>query len=187
MKENNKKTGLSVRSVVATGIGAAVFFILMKYIAIPTGVPNTNVNVAEGWLALIAGLFGSVVGFLVGVIGHTITDATYGAPWWSWVLADGVFGLLLGLSKRFLDLEGGDLSTKKLVQFNVWQIIANVIAWLIVAPIGDILIYKQPASKVFLQGAAATIVNILSVAIIGSILLVAYIKSRPKKSSLRSE
>ena len=36
MKENNKKTGLSVRSVVATGIGAAVFFILMKYIAIPT-------------------------------------------------------------------------------------------------------------------------------------------------------
>lgn len=98
-----------------------------------------------------------------------------------------MFGLLLGLSKRFLDLEGGDLSTKKLVQFNVWQIIANVIAWLIVAPIGDILIYKQPASKVFLQGAAATIVNILSVAIIGSILLVAYVKSRPKKSSLRSE
>ena len=77
MKENNKKTGLSVRSVVATGIGAAVFFILMKYIAIPTGVPNTNVNVAEGWLALIAGLFGPVVGFLVGVIGHTITAVSY--------------------------------------------------------------------------------------------------------------
>ncbi|GMA70000.1 UPF0397 protein [Leuconostoc litchii] len=187
MKESNKKAGLSVRSVVATGIGAAVFFILMKYIAIPTGVPNTNVNVAEGWLALIAGLFGPVVGFLVGIIGHTLTDATYGAPWWSWVLADGVFGLLLGFSKRFLDLEGGDLSTKKLVQFNVWQVIANVIAWLLVAPIGDILIYKQPANKVFLQGITATIVNVLSVAIIGSILLIAYVKSRPKKNSLRSE
>ena len=51
MSEQRKKSGLSVRAVVATGIGAAVFFILMKYIAIPTGVPNTNVNVAEGgWL-----------------------------------------------------------------------------------------------------------------------------------------
>lgn len=142
MSEQRKKSGLSVRAVVATGIGAAVFFILMKYIAIPTGVPNTNVNVAEGWLALIAGLFVPVVGFLVGIIGHTLTDATYGAPWWSWVL---------------------------------------------IAPIGDILIYKQPANKVFLQGIVAAIVNILSVAIIGSILIVAYVKSRPKKSSLRSE
>ena len=56
-----------------------------------------------------------------------------------------------------------------------------------IAPIGDILIYKQPANKVFLQGIVAAIVNILSVAIIGSILIVAYVKSRPKKSSLRSE
>lgn len=55
----------------------------------------------------------------MGIIGHTLTDATYGAPWWSWVLADGVFGLLLGLSKRFLDLQGGDLTAKKLIQFNV--------------------------------------------------------------------
>jgi len=187
MSEQRKKSGLSVRAVVATGIGAAVFFILMKYIAIPTGVRNTNVNVAEGWLALIAGLFGPVVGFLVGIIGHTLTDATYGAPWWSWVLADGVFGLLLGLSKRFLDLQGGDLTAKKLIQFNVWQIVANVVSWVVIAPIGDILIYKQPANKVFLQGIVAAIVNILSVAIIGSILIVAYVKSHPKKSSLRSE
>ncbi|MGO1337905.1 MAG: ECF-type riboflavin transporter substrate-binding protein, partial [Leuconostoc fallax] len=81
-----KKKGLSVRSVVATGIGAALFFVLMKYLAIPTGISNTNINVAEGLLALMAGLFGPVVGFLIGFIGHALNDAvTYGSPWWSWV------------------------------------------------------------------------------------------------------
>ncbi|QBR46904.1 ECF-type riboflavin transporter substrate-binding protein [Leuconostoc kimchii] len=188
MNDRKKREGFSVRSVVATGIGAAVFFVLMKFIAIPTGIPNTTVNVAEGWLALIASLFGPVVGLLVGFIGHTLNDAvTYGSPWWSWVIADAIFGLLLGFGKKYLALEYGDLSTKKLIQFNIWQAISNVIVWLIIAPIGDILIYKEPAQKVFLQGAVTAFVNTLSVAIIGSLLLVAYVKSRPKKSSLRSE
>ncbi|ACA81997.1 ECF-type riboflavin transporter substrate-binding protein [Leuconostoc citreum] len=188
MHNQKKNQGFSVKSVVATGIGAAVFFVLMKFIAIPTGVPNTTINVAEGWLALIAGLFGPVVGLLVGLIGHTLNDAvTYGAPWWSWVIADGVFGLLLGFGKKYLALEYGELTTKKLVQFNVWQAVSNVLVWVIIAPLGDIIIYKEAAQKVFLQGAVTTVVNTISVAIIGSLLLVAYVKSRPKKSSLRSE
>ncbi|MGY3742810.1 ECF-type riboflavin transporter substrate-binding protein [Leuconostoc inhae] len=188
MNTKKKSQGFSVRSVVATGIGAAVFFVLMKFIAIPTGIPNTTINLAEGWLALIAGLFGPVVGLLVGFIGHTLNDAvTYGSPWWSWVIADGIFGLLLGLGKKYLALEYGNLSTKKLIQFNIWQAISNVIVWFIIAPIGDILIYKEAAQKVFLQGAVTAVVNTVSVAIIGSLLLVAYVKSRPKKNSLRNE
>lgn len=181
----NKKNNLnSITGVVATGIGAAVFFVLMKFVAIPTGVPNTQINVAEGWLALIAGLFGPVVGLFVGLIGHTLNDLTYGSPWWSWVLAD---GMLLGLAKRQLDVRYGTLTTAKLVTFNIWQIIANVIAWVVIAPLGDILIYREPAAKVFLQGTVAAGTNAISVAVIGTILLVAYSKSRPKKSSLRSE
>ena len=188
MQKKQQKTGFSVRSVVATGIGAAVFFVLMKFIAIPTGVPNTTINVAEGWLALIASLFGPVVGLLVGIIGHTLNDAvTYGAPWWYWVIADGVFGFLLGLSKKSLALEYGTLTTKKIIQFNIWQAVANIIAWVIIAPLGDILIYKEAAQKVFLQGVVAAAVNTISVAVIGTLLLIAYVKSRPKKSSLRSE
>lgn len=36
-----QQKGLSTRAVVATGIGAAVFLILFKFVAIPTGIPNT--------------------------------------------------------------------------------------------------------------------------------------------------
>ena len=86
-----------------------------------------------------------------------------------------------------LALEYGTLTTKKIIQFNIWQAVANIIAWVIIAPLGDILIYKEAAQKVFLQGVVAAAVNTISVAVIGTLLLIAYVKSRPKKSSLRSE
>lgn len=44
-----KKDNNSVQVVVATGIGAAIIFVLMKFIAIPTGISDTQVNVAEGF------------------------------------------------------------------------------------------------------------------------------------------
>ncbi|SUP59148.1 Predicted membrane protein [Weissella viridescens] len=51
-----KKNGLSTRSVVAVGIGTAVFIILFKFLAIPTGIANTQINVAQAWLSLIAAI-----------------------------------------------------------------------------------------------------------------------------------
>ena len=38
----NKQKGLSVKSVVAIGIGAAIYVILARFTSIPTGIPNTN-------------------------------------------------------------------------------------------------------------------------------------------------
>lgn len=35
--------GLSVKSVVAIGIGAAIYVILARFTSIPTGIPNTNI------------------------------------------------------------------------------------------------------------------------------------------------
>ncbi|MDR3190219.1 MAG: ECF-type riboflavin transporter substrate-binding protein [Lactobacillaceae bacterium] len=179
---------LSTRSVVATGIGAAVFFILFKFVAIPTGIPNTQINVAEPWLTLITAIFGPIVGGLVAFIGHTLNDAvSYGSVWWSWVIADTAFGIIFGLGTYKLKLTNGDLTTIKLVLFNVWQLIANILAWSIIAPLGDILIYKEPANKVFLQGFVATGTNFVSILILGTLLLLAYNKTIVKRGSLKQE
>lgn len=40
MKNNNS----SIKPVVAVGIGAALFFVLGRFVAIPSPVPNTNVS-----------------------------------------------------------------------------------------------------------------------------------------------
>lgn len=43
-----------------------------------------------------------------------------------------------------------------------------------VAPVLDILIYSEPVNKVFAQGAFAAVSNIISTAVVGTILLAAY-------------
>ena len=39
MKKNN-----SIQTVVAVGIGAALYFVLGRFVAIPSPVPNTNIS-----------------------------------------------------------------------------------------------------------------------------------------------
>jgi hypothetical protein len=63
----------------------------------------------------------------------------------------------------------------------------HIIAWGIVAPALDILMYAEPASKVFLQGLVAGASNIVTTAIVGTILCIAYSAAKPKKGSLKEE
>ena len=97
---------LSIKNIVAIGIGSAVFLVLGRFGSIPTGIPNTNLEVAYAFLALMAIIYGPVSGFLIGFIGHALKDMLfYGTPWFSWVIASAVVGLIVGLSYKFVDLE----------------------------------------------------------------------------------
>lgn len=183
-----KKRELSVRTVVAIGIGTAILFLLKRWVSIPTGFPNTSIDTSYGFLGFFAALFGPVAAFVVGFAGHALNDATqFGSPWWSWVITTGLVGLVLGFLKPVLDVESGTFGPKKIIFYNVSQVITNVVGWLLIAPTLDILIYSEPASKVYVQGLIASISNSVSTGVIGTLLLVAYAKSRTKKGSLKKE
>ena len=62
-----------------------------------------------------------------------------------------------------------------------------MVAWIVVAPVLDIVIYAEPKELVFTQGVAAAIPNVISVAIFGTLLLFIYSKTRAKKGSLSQE
>ena len=64
------------------------------------------------------------------------------------------------------------------------QIIGNVIAWVIVAPVLDILIYQEPVNLVITQGLVAALMNSISAGVFGTLLLIAYSATRTKKGSL---
>lgn len=176
---------LSVKSVAAIGIGAALFFVLGK-ISIPTPVSNTYISLQYAIQAVFATLFGPVVGLLIGFIGHTLIDATSYGPWWSWIIASAFAGLVIGLITLKMDLSDG-LDAKKLIRFNVAQIIAHLLAWGLVAPVLDIVIYAEPIDKLFAQGLMAAIANIITTGVVGSLLLFAYAKTIVKKGSLNQE
>ncbi|HFI0047850.1 TPA: ECF-type riboflavin transporter substrate-binding protein [Streptococcus suis] len=177
----------SIKTVVATGIGAALFVVIGLLINIPTFVPNTSIQLQYAVQTLLSVVFGPVVGFLVGFIGHTLKDSlTYG-PWWSWILASGVVGLVIGFAKNRLRVEEGIFEGKDILVFNIFQVVANVIAWGIIAPVLDIVIYSEAANKVFTQGLVAGIVNSITVAIAGTILLGVYARSQTKTGSLSKD
>jgi len=178
---------LSVRTVVAIGIGAALMFVLMRFVAIPSGVPNTTLNLASAIVAVFAGIFGPVAGALIAFIGHTVTDLTWGGVWWSWVIANAVFGLLVGLFWKLYKIDEGGFTIKNCIIFNAVQICANAVAWVLVAPVLDILIYQEPANKVFLQGLVAGSLNAGVILILGSILAFGYSRTRVKTGSLKAE
>ncbi|GBG94197.1 membrane protein [Ligilactobacillus salitolerans] len=187
MAEKKKTGGLSVQAVVATGIGIAIVFVLKRFVPIPTGVPNTTIDLGEAFLAFLGALFGPAVGGLTAFFAHLFTDMTWGDPWWSWIIADALFGLAIGYSRSFLKIRTEPLTTGKLVKFNVLQVAANIVCWGLIAPLGDIWIYSQPAGKVFLQGVTATITNALTIGIIATLLLIAYAKTQDQNQKLTKE
>lgn len=182
------KNQLSIRSIVAMGIGAALFFVLGRFVMIPSPIPNTNINIQYAILAVFAVLYGPAVGFLSGLIGHALVDMSlYGTPWWSWIIASAIFGLIMGLGKKIIDREDGRFGKREIIFFNVIQVIGHVIAWGVVAPGLDILIYNEPVNKLFAQGLFAGIFNAISTGIVGTIILISYAKTKTNAGSLQKE
>jgi energy-coupling factor transport system substrate-specific component len=176
---------LNTRTIVAIGIGAAIFTLLFMYVKIPSPVPETSFQTAYGLGAFFATLFGPLAGALIQFIGHALSDAVqYGSPWWSWVIASGVAGFIFGFAFKRTKVEEGEFKLKDIIAFNVIQIIGNLIAWVIVAPVLDILIYQEPVNLVFTQGITAAIMNSVSAGVIGALLLLAYAATRSRRGSL---
>lgn len=179
---------LSIKTVVAIGIGSAIFVVLSRFASLPTGVPNTNFETSYAVLALIAVLYGPVAGLLTGLIGHFLKDILiWGSPWFSWIIASGMIGLVLGLFARRINIEDGFFYKKEIILFNIAQILANIVGWFIVAPMLDVFIYAEPADKVYLQGAVAGCFNMITMGVLGSLLLASYAKTRVQKGSLKAE
>lgn len=177
---------ISVKTFVAAGIGAALFFVLGKFAAIPV-FANTTICFQYAILAFFAVLYGPICGVLVGFVGHALIDFTSYGPWWSWIVTSALVGLLIGVFTQKMDVESGELGKKSIFNFIIAVAAANAVGWVAVAPTLDILIYSEPANKVYIQGLIAFASNSVTSIVIGLILLIAYSKTRTKKGSLTQD
>lgn len=181
-----RKSG--IKEVVATGIGTALFVVLTE-VQIPLGIiPNTALQPRAALLAYMAAIFGAKVGGVIGLLGHALGDAMfYGSVWWSWVFPDAIFGIAVGLFASKYRIREGGFGRGKIALFNIVSVLANALAWLLAAPLLDILIYAEPADKVFVQGFFTFLGNVIVVAILGTLLCISYSKKGAKSMSLRKE
>ncbi len=177
-----------VKEVVAAGIGTAIFVALTQ-VQIPIAfIPNTSLQPRTALLAFFAAIFGPVVGGVIGLLGHALGDAlAYGSVWWSWVFPEALLGIVIGLFSSKFQIKEGGFKGKQVILFNIVQIAANALAWALLAPGLDILIYSEPVNKVFVQGIIAMISNIIVVGILGTLIGVAYTQIGAKAHSLTKE
>lgn len=180
----------STKTIVATGLGAAVFLILFMYVKIPSPIPETSLQTAYGVSSFFAAVFGPLAGFLVAFVGHALSDfLQYGSPWWSWVVASGVSAMVTGFCARKVApaVEEGRFEKAELIQFALWAVIGNALAWLICAPVLDIVLYSEPVKTVIAQGLWAFVMDAIVSVVIGVILLKAYASTKTSKGSLSKE
>lgn len=184
-----KKFGkpLTTKSVVAIGIGAALYAAL-SVVAIPIG-PNTSFRVAFLLLPVFGALFGPTAGFLVGFIGHALNDAfMWGNVWWSWVFMSamiGFFGGFVRLDKKF-DPLNGVCSRANMAAMYIWAAV-GMFAGSVMAYFGDVYLYGEPAEKLFIQISLANMANTIVVFVIGIPLIGLIARSRAKNKGLVKE
>jgi energy-coupling factor transport system substrate-specific component len=181
-----KKFG--VRSVVASAILAALVFVLLRFVAIPTPFPDTTLSIYAAVVAFFAVVFGPAVGFVGGFLGNLLVDLTAGwGIWWTWVVVTGLYGLFVGLGCKGINLEDGVFGKKEFIRFTIVTVLGCLVCWGLVAPVGDILVYAEPANLVFIQGLFVGLSGMISSIIVGGILCRAYAASRAQKGSLTKE
>lgn len=178
---------LTIRDVVAIGIGAALYGVL-SFISIPIG-PDCSFRLAIALLTIFGAIFGPLVGFLAGFIGHSLNDAlTYGTVWWTWTFISASIGFFAGLLKldgKF-DVLGGKINKGHIVKLYILSF-AGLIVGLVLAFIGDVTLYGSTVNKEWLQiglvgGTDAVIIAVISVPVV-----IAIAKIRSRGNSLEKE
>lgn len=164
---NLSKTLLAILTgIVLYGIGGLPMF----------GVPvftNTTLKPAMAILAVYSVLFGPIAGFLIGIIGHWITDLFAGwGVWLTWVVGSGVVGLVIGLFPYLTRhrLKNGEFNRQDFILFVILALIGNVLGYGCSAYL-DTILYSEPFDKVLTQLLIVSGGNTILIALIGFFII----------------
>lgn len=171
----------SVKHAAVTASGAVLFFLLGRFVVIPSPIDTVNICAQYGLLAVLSVSFGPFVGTVAGLLGHILIDWSFGELCWSWIIATAAFGGLMGVLSHVVRLKAADSNGEVLVRFNLCQVAVHVVCWAGIAPVLEILLYTESMDRIFEQGLTAAIANAVTTAVIGSVLLLirAARKSKP--------
>ena len=173
----------TVKRIGTIAIGSVLFFLLGRYVTIPSPIPTVNICVQYGLLAFLAVVCGPLTGSMTGLIGHILIDLSGGQMFWSWILATAAFGGLLGVLANVTRLDPAHRDREMLVHFNLCQVATHVVCWAGIAPVLDILFYNENMDTIFAEGLTAALSNAVTTAIVGSSMLAIYavLKARRAK------
>ena len=177
------KDGL-FKTILYTVIGIGIMTTIMTLTWVTTPFEGVFIQLAYGYLALFAGVAGAIPAAIVGFTGHVLFDLiNTDHLWLSWALSTGALGFVFGFAIRRNSLRQGVFSRHDMVRFNVVQAAVNIAIFGLIAPTLDVLFYHHSTTIVFTQGWIVSIINLLTVAIFGTITLKLYAKYKLKQNN----
>lgn len=178
---------LDTKTIVTIGVAAALYGAL-GFVGIPIG-PNTQLKPAVALLTIFSALFGPLVGFSMGFIGHMLTDMIAGwGIWWGWVASSGIMGLFMGFvfrCKKF-SIKDGLCSKFHVAYLIVTGMIGIILAFVFAAGF-DVVVMGEPLDKMHIQAGLAIFTNAIVFLGIGVPTILGFVKANKKNSNLRIE
>ena len=176
---------VTTKTIVAAGIGAALFALLFMYVKVPSPVPETSFQTAYGLSAFFGALFGPIAAGLMAFIGHAISDAVqYGSPWWSWVIASGVASFIYGLAYKRTKVEEGVFRLERYSDLQPHPDHRQRDRLDRGCPRARHPHLCRTGQPGLHPGRSCRLMNSIAAGVIGTLLLVAYAATRTKKGSL---
>ena len=171
----------SFKQLVATAIGASIFFLLTRFLSFPI-FGDIFLNLQYAVVAFFAVIFGPVSGLLVGLTGHFFAELSLGdGILWSSVIATASVGLLTGFLFIPGKVEAGEFDGMDAVRFVVGCLVVGIISWGVVKPVCDILFYSYRGRIIFTQGLIMGAGNFVITAIFGSFFILGYSRTRKRQ------
>ncbi len=182
-----KKGMQPVRFVVIIAIGAALYGV-GGLISVPV-FANTTIKPAMAILALFAAVYGPVIGFFVGFLGHWLTDLFAGwGVWPTWMLGSGIVGIAIGLFPKMSNycIDEGKLPRSSIALFILLSFLGNFIGYMISALL-DFLFFAEPMDKVITQQLIIAFSNTIVIAILGTLLLLLVVRRNKSRQGLTKD
>ena len=174
-------------TLIIIGAGTALFFLLGFVLRIPSPFPGGSLPVQFGLLGFLSVLYGPLAGLGIGLFGRLFVDLACGAGvWWSWIIASGAFGALMGLAGRRFRFCRRPFGLEDAAVFILSAVIIHLICWVVLSPLLDAVLYSEPYGRMLLQGLVTWAVNTAVTAVVGGILCIIWSACRSRKARQRS-
>lgn len=166
----------SSRTWVITGLGALLYW-ATSWIGIPI---TSTVELRPGiaLLSVLGALFGPVVGFIAGFVGHAMNDLMMdGTVWWGWALGSGMTAAFMGLVFLYKDFDAheGMMEKRHLIRFVLYGTVGIFVS-LLFSGVFDALVLREPLGSLVEQVICAGVANVGVFLIVGLPAVWAYAK-----------
>lgn len=178
----------NTQTIVAIGIGAALFGVLMNYGGIPI-FTNTRLTTAQLVPVFVGALYGPLPAFVASTVGNIIADLIGGwGYWFDWSVGNGVLAFFVGLLPLYgADIKNGIFTVKQAVIYAVIAILGNAVAFGVVTPLLTVLFYGGELNITFAQSLFGGLANVLVLVVLGIPILFLLARRYARGTNLKEE